>query len=154
MNRYPIRAIKYFIWLLLLFIVVFIIMNITNTSQVRGLEGFTQMMVSRKGPMLIFAILALSLLYPLVGFMKREIKGNIEKENIVQVMKDLGYNLRNYKGESMVFTARNPMRKLSMYFEDRIEIICNEQGITIDGIRKEVFKVEYRLTKFLLSKED
>lgn len=154
MQRYVVRSVKYLIWILIIFFVIFAMMNITGTSEVKGLSGLMAMAGTERGKILMAVIVALALAFPLVGFIKRTVNGTFDKSDIDQTMKSIGYKLSEYKGDSMVFHATNPMKKLSTYFEDRIEICVYDKHITIDGRRKDVFIIEYRLNKMLVSKRD
>ncbi|MFI3267021.1 MAG: hypothetical protein R3Y15_07720 [Rikenellaceae bacterium] len=152
MKRHIIRSAKYLAWMLVLFTAIFVVMNLTKTSAVQGVDGFVQMMSSKKGPMLVFVLIALAAVYPLAGFMKRTVYGTLPKEDIVDVMKELGFKMSEYKDEYMVFNASSPIKKFAMYFEDRIEIAFDGENMTIDGMRKEVVRIEYRFNKLLISR--
>lgn len=153
MKRYVIRAAKYLAWMLILFAVIFIIMDLTDTSAVEGVSGLKQVISGDRGHILMLMIVALAAVFPVVGFMTRNIKGSLTREDIVIMMNGIGFKLSSYEGNSLVFNATNPLKKFGMYFEDRIEIVLEEENIKVDGIRKEVVKIEYRINTLLLSKE-
>lgn len=156
-NRYAIRAVKYCAWLMIVFMVVFTIMNLTGTSEVRGIEGIKEMFSSgSQGYMLVAVIVALSAIYPSVGFSKREIAGTLVNgsSTVVDVMKRYGFSFEGEENGVMVFHATSIVKKFLMYFEDRIEVSYDGSKITINGMRKELVKIEYRLSTLLLPNND
>ncbi|MFI3265834.1 MAG: hypothetical protein R3Y15_01620 [Rikenellaceae bacterium] len=148
-KRYPIRAAKYLGWMLILFAIIFGIMSLTGTSAVQGVEGM-KMMLESKGPTLGLMIILLAGVFPLIGYTTRSINGKLSKEQIVDVMREGGFKLSSYHDNVMVFNAVSPLKKFGMYFEDRIEVSIADGSITLDGMRKEIFKLEYRLNKLII----
>ena len=155
MKRYIRRALKYMVWIVLLFTVIFIIMNLAGVSEVKGFDGLMAMLQTSRGHMLLLVIVGLSALYPLVGFSRREIPGRLgeNRKELIEAMDKAGFRCESIVDGVMCFRAKSPLKKVSMIFEDNIEISSQEGLVIIEGIRREVVKIEYRLNSLLMSKE-
>ena len=60
-----------------------------------------------------------------------------------------GFSLRSEVDGVMTFRADNWGKKLSLLWEDEIKVEQYEQWIRIEGIRRGVARVQYRLDSFL-----
>lgn len=151
MNRYFIRAVKYLVWLVILFFLVFTLMIATGTSRLGAEESLTALFGSQRGLLMLGMILILSLLYPKFGYTTCVVKANLadNRDNILKVFDMGGYKLESESPGRMVFRAESPVRKALMLWEDTIVVTADDNYIFIDGIRKETVRAEFRLKSFL-----
>ncbi len=146
MNTYILRAVKYFLSLLILLGVIFAFMFLSGASSP---EDFIEAFISQKGALLLTALIFLSATYPFFGYTKREIKHPLDEEKLLKVMDSCGYTLKHRIDDSLVFNAQNVIKKIKSLGEDKIVITPSDNGFTMSGLRKEVVRIEYRVITFL-----
>ena len=122
--KYLIRSVKYFIALCVLYLIIMALMLLTNTSVLTPSETFSALVHSTRGQVLIVAVVLLSALYPKFGFIRRQEIGSLRKN-------------------------RSLFKRLTLLFEDEIRVTQTGEWITIEGIRRGVARVYYRLQSYL-----
>ena len=141
--KYIIRAIKYFFYFA--FFATAIILAMVFIGLVEGdinaiFENGTNDLWKIAS---FFALVAA--VYPNLAFITRQIpvEGDREaaKEHIKTHMKERRYVLESETAEGMTFRFHGLAGKLSKMFEDRITIKWNEEGYTIEGLRKDVLRL-------------
>ena len=146
--RYLIRAVKYFFAFCVLYVgVVWLSILTQKGMDVSVWDSISATMATERGRMLALAVVALSAAYPFFGFIKRSVKWDMatEADRLVEIFAAAGFALKEQGEDKMIFKANNILDRLVMLFED--EIVVEQQGeqITLDGIRRGVAKVIYRL---------
>ena len=146
--RYLIRAVKYFFAFCVLYVGVVCLSILTQKGMDIGVwDSISATMATERGRMLALAVVALSAAYPFFGFIKRSVKWDMttDADRLVEIFAAAGFALKEQGEGKMVFKANNILDRLVMLFED--EIVVEQQGeqITLDGIRRGVAKVIYRL---------
>ena len=146
--RYLIRAVKYFFAFCVLYVgVVWLSILTQKGMDISVWDSISATMATERGRMLALAVVALSAAYPFFGFVKRSVKWDMasEVDRLVEIFAAAGFALKEQGEGKMVFKANNILDRLVMLFED--EIVVEQQGeqITLDGIRRGVAKVIYRL---------
>lgn len=146
--RYLIRVVKYFFAFCVLYVGVVWLSILTQKSMdISVWDSISATMATERGRMLALAVVALSAAYPFFGFVKRSVKWNMttDVDRLVEIFAAAGFALKEQGEGKMVFKANNILDRLVMLFED--EIVVEQQGeqITLDGIRRGVAKVIYRL---------
>lgn len=103
MKTHIVRAVKYLIWLALLFTLVFALMISTGTSRVGAGEALHELFGSSRGMLMIATIVVLALLYPRFGFTRRSVRADLkaDRERILQTLHTSGYSLgRRERGDN------------------------------------------------------
>ena len=157
MKKYIVRSLKYFFALCVLCIALMGLMLMTGTSALSLDDTLYVMLHTDRYLMLFAAIVALAAVYPRFGFVVRKVDGDVEenREQIVNAFKSAGFSLRGEEDGVMTFRADGPLRKLMLLGEDEIKVSQYGQWIQIDGIRRGVARVEYRLDSYIqMSKHD
>lgn len=153
MNKkvYIIRSIKYLIWLMLLFILLFLLMLATETSQVDAGQSIHELFNTRRGQLMLGVIVVLAALYPKFGFTQRTVPADLtaNRELILKTFHANNYTLIEEQGNVLIFRASSPLKRVLMMGEDRITVTGQGNSIVITGIRIEVVKAEFRLKSFL-----
>ena len=146
-NRYLIRAGKYFIFLLLLFVLLYGMMIAIGQSSWAAL-GYV--FTTNRVWWMAALFVVLPLTYPFFGFVTREVRAtrNLDRDTIVRVLGINGFALKSESGDTMVFVPDNFAGRLRMFFEDEIVVVRKENVITVSGIRREVVRAEFRLNSF------
>jgi hypothetical protein len=60
-----------------------------------------------------------------------------------------GFKLIEDKGDIKIYGADTFLRRLTLMFEDRIEVRCVEDGIELKGMRRTVARITYQLQTYL-----
>ena len=157
MKKYIVRSLKYFFALCVLCIALMGLMLMTGTSALSLDDTLYVMLHTDRYLMLFAAIVALAAVYPRFGFVVRKVEGDVEenREQIVNAFKSAGFSLRGEEDGVMTLRADGPLRKLMLLGEDEIKVSQYGQWIQIDGIRRGVARVEYRLDSYIqMSKHD
>lgn len=147
MNRYPIRAAKYAVQLIVLFIVLFLLMNAFSTVKI----GF-DMFLSQRGILIAAVVVVFALLYPFFGFAKKTLTFNAEQKasEVENVMKMCGFSrINSGQSDKMSFKADTQSKRLMMLYEDIITITTVDGVSVIDGHRKEVFRCYFRMGTYI-----
>jgi hypothetical protein len=147
-NRYSIRAAKYFVYLLILFALLFGLLLLTRYTSWQTFAALTQ---SGRIWLLAAAFVVLPTLYPLFGYVAREMSLDYDKrrELIERVLAMNGYRIVSETPDSLICRAAAGMKRAALMFEDRIVIRRDGRGVRIEGPRKEVVRIEYRINTFL-----
>ena len=141
--KYLVRAIKYFIWFTAILALTMFIMSVL------GLVEATPEAMFREGTKSIWQIallfLAVSLVYPMVGFRKEDavIPGDYSEiwDKVVDYMEAKGYRLESEEGETMKFRLRSKVSAFFKMFEDRVTFVKEPGGFTVEGLRKEIVRI-------------
>lgn len=140
--RYFIRAVKYFIYFTLLFIVIMAILVLTGAAEGDISTMFKGGYSALWKIALIFAVI--SAIYPSVGFIRKEamIPGSWEedKDAIKAFMAGRGYTLESEDTGTMSFRKKGTGRFTRMY-EDRIVFTTKIGGVELEGMRKDVIRL-------------
>ncbi len=149
--KYLIRSVKYFIALCVLYLVVMALMFVTNTSLLTPSETFYALVHSTRGVILIVAVVLLSALYPRFGFISRQQIGSltVNREQIINAFASEGFKLIRESDGEMVFRAETLFKRLMLLYEDEIRVTQCGEWITIEGIRRAVARINYRLESYL-----
>ena len=137
--KYFIRSLKYFVALCVICVAILALMLATGTSALTLDQTVYVMFHTSRYATLFAAIVVLAALYP----------------KFINAFKSAGFSLRGEEDGVMTFRADGPLRKLMLLGEDEIKVSQYGQWIQIDGIRRGVARVEYRLDSYIqMSKHD
>ena len=140
-TMYMLRSLKYFIAMLLLCAALMALMFLSGTSALTPEETLYVMFRSTRFLGLFIALVVLAALYPRFGFVCREIEGDVElnRTQIVNAFKSAGFSLR----------ADGFLHRLLLLYEDEIAVSQHGERIRLDGIRRGVARVAYRLDSYI-----
>lgn len=155
--QYFIRSLKYFVALCVLCTAIVGLMLVTGTSALTFDQTVYVMFHTSRYAMMLGAIVVLAALYPKFGFVVRKVEGDVaeNREQIVNAFKAAGFTLRAEREGVMTFRAESILHKLMLLGEDEIKVSQYGQWILLDGIRRGVARVEYRLDSYIqMTKHD
>lgn len=154
--KYLIRSVKYLLALAVLYLAVLLLMTLTRTSMISPAETLSMLVHSSRGQLLIGALVLLAAIYPRFGFITRSTKGSLSanREQIVRAFEAEGFTLVREKSGEMIFRGANLFKRLGLLFEDEIRVTEQDDRIVLDGIRRGVARVVYRLGSYLSYAED
>ena len=141
--KYTIRAIKYFFYfaffataIILALVFIGIVEADINAIFEHGYDDLWKIA-------LFFG--AVAAVYPNVAFINRQVtvdgERNTVKEDIKRFLEDRHYYLESEDAEGMTFRIHGIAGKLSKMYEDRITIRWNAEGLTMEGLRKDVLRL-------------
>ncbi|MBR5176384.1 MAG: hypothetical protein IKW89_10720 [Bacteroidales bacterium] len=141
--KYIVRAVKFFIWFCVVFCLMLAIMAVMDIVDPDPDLMFRDGVKSMWQIAILFV--AVSLIYPLSGFMKKEaiIPGeyNEIRDRIIECMSSRGYILETEDGENMTFRLRSKAARAFKMFEDRITLTREPGGFVVEGLRKIVVRI-------------
>ncbi len=149
--KYFIRAVKYYISIIVLLAVILGILVLIGAAEADISTMFRNGYDSLWHIALIFV--AIAAIYPKFGFVNREamFPGSWEetKGGIRSYMESRSYILEKEEDGVMTFRHRGILNRITRIFEDRITITSQLGGVTVEGLRKDVFRIaaglEYNL---------
>lgn len=149
--NYFLRSLKYFAALCILCFALMALMLVTGTSALSARETFYVMFHTTRYLTLLGAIVVLAAFYPRFGFVVRRVEGDTarHRQQIVNAFKSAGFSLVSEADGTMTFRADGFFHRLMLLFEDRIEVSQEGTHIRLDGIRRGMARVEYRLDSYI-----
>lgn len=150
MKRYLTRATKYFVYLVVLFALIYGVMLSTRTTLITP-DAFWLFLASPRGLLMFGAIVGLALLYPRSGFVSRAVRLDMDRdrEAVMKAFGLSGFALTEEKDGKMVFRAASPVKRALMLYEDEVVLDYGRVPAEIEGNRKAVIRVVYRMDTFL-----
>lgn len=149
--KYFIRAAKYFVALCVLSVALMALMILTGTSQLTAEETLYLMFHSDRFLLLCGAILVLALTYPRFGFVARSVEGDIVKHRmqIERACDVAGFRVVEERDGLLIVRGEGFFKRLRLLFEDRIVIRQEGDRIVVEGIRRGVAMIVYRLDSYI-----
>lgn len=149
--KYLLRSVKYFFALCVLCTALMAMMLATGTSALNFDQTIDALLHTDRYVPLFTAIVVLAALYPKFGFTVRRVEGDIEenRQQIVNAFASAGFTLRKEEDGALLFRADNLLHKAMLLGEDEIKVTQYGQWIEIDGIRRGVARVVYRLDSYI-----
>ena len=147
MKRYLIRSLKYFAALCVLCMAIMALNLTTGMASLSLEETLYVMFHTPRGLLLPAVIVLLAAFYPRFGFIVRRVEGDVEehREQIVNAFRSAGFELRREEDDALFFRAKGPLHRLLLLGEDEIKVSQYGQWIELEGIRRGVARVIYRL---------
>lgn len=141
--KYLVRAIKYFIYLMIILTIIIVALILTKMVDsdiskifVNGYDSLWQIALM----MAVFA-----LIYPRMGFCSRlaHFYGSTEelKPEIMRVMTILSYKIEKEEQGRISFIKDSAFSRLIKMYEDRITISSSAAGLEVEGLTKDVVRI-------------
>jgi hypothetical protein len=96
------------------------------------------------GIKIIIFFVAVSAIYPLLGFTKKEIYSNVnlreKRKEIIELFENANYTLTSETNNSMTFRLKNKVIRVIRMCEDAITIDFSDNPAKISGLRKDVLR--------------
>ncbi|MEG1649692.1 MAG: hypothetical protein RR141_02490 [Rikenellaceae bacterium] len=146
MKRYFIRATRYLLYVIVIFVVIFFLMNITGYSKITP-DMLGVFFSSAQAMIMGAVVLALVVVHPFIAYIKRAFGVDMvaNRKNVVALFDSYGYALESESQSEMIFRTKSKLRRFISPYEDAIIIDLTAFPTTIEGNRKTVVKVMYRL---------
>ena len=110
-KTYIVRSLKYLVWLLLLFTLVFTLMLATGTSRADAGRDLAELFGSQRGRLMLAVIVVVAAFYPKFGFARRTVAADFtgDRELILSTFRANGFSLVREQDGTMVFRASSPL---------------------------------------------
>ena len=150
--KYIIRSVKYLVALCVLCVVLMGLMLVTGTSQLTAEETLYLLFHSDRFVLLAVAVVVLAATYPKFGFVVRRVEGDVVKHRaqIENAFRTEGFRLVGEQNGVLHFRGDGVVKRLTLLFEDDVVVYQEGDTIVIDGIRRGVARIAYRLDGYLL----
>ena len=145
--KYIIRALKYFVYITVLMVLVLAVLvalgMVSSDVNVMFREGWKSIW------MILGMFFVVALIYPRFGYTRRPCRvfGSYDeiRGGIVSYMEEHGYKLEKEEGENLSFVCRSPLRRFFRIWEDRITLERDVPGFYVEGLTRDVTKIVYGL---------
>lgn len=146
--KYAIRAVKYFIYITLVFAVVIWVLACLSAKKVlTSPDDIISTLVNgwRSVWLILGVFAAFSSIYPMFGYIRRtlavggsvaELKGSIDA-----FMEERGYGFEKQDEGKLCYRINGSMARLSRSYEDRVTVSQTVRGIEMEGLRKDVVRL-------------
>lgn len=149
MKRYPIRAAKYAVYLIILFFILFALLRAFGSA-----SSMSVLWTTSRGLMFLGVVIVFALLYPFFGFTRKRLTFDAASrvEDVERVMAMCGFKrieADSYGADDMLFQADTTAKKVTMMWEDKVEITTVDGISYIEGNRKEVVRAAFRMGTYI-----
>lgn len=151
-KRYILRSLKYLLVLCVLYVALVWIMNLAEASSLSVWQVLEAHLATERGRYMIVGFVALAALYPLFGFMRSRIADCDIVEDRIRIdnaMRLFGFRPVEESAERLVYRAEGVVHRLSLMWEDSIEVRKVEGGVELRGIRRAVARVALQLKAYI-----
>ncbi|MBR6632320.1 MAG: hypothetical protein IKK89_10320 [Alistipes sp.] len=151
--RYLIRAIKYLLLLSALYVALVWAMYLLGAEP--QIDPWLQIEAHLRadiGKKMVVVFVILAALYPRFGFMRKRIEGYTperDKERLQNAMALFGYKLAESHDGVDVYRAEGVVKRLTLLWEDRIEVRIEDGALEMKGIRRMVARIAYQLETYI-----
>lgn len=153
--KHLVRSLKYLFALVAVYFLAIYLMYVSGYITLSPLESVEALAASPNIQMEGLLLLAIVALYPKLGFITRETKGNIatHKQQIINAFAVNGFRLKSESAEELVFVQNNILKKITFLFEDDIHVTQKGEMISMEGNRRGVAYVIYRLEGYIANSD-
>lgn len=146
MNQYFIRAAKYALRVTLIFVIVFTLMNLTGYSKVTP-DQLSLFFASKDVMIMMVVIAVLIAVHPKLGYVKRSFDLDLvaDRDKILNAFAQSGYTIESEDDNAMVLRATGSFNRFMLMNEDAITIDKKTLPFTIEGNRKNLVRIMFRL---------
>lgn len=142
--KYLLRAVKYFISMAILVVVILALLTYYQSGSLNILASLDDGVRSAIWIAVVLAIF--SAVYPSFGYAERplDVRGDTaEIETVIRgYMQERGYLPEKEDLNILTFRVRNPLTRVFRMFEDRITFRRTHAGFTIEGLNREIVRLK------------
>lgn len=154
--RYFVRALKYFLYLVVLLVaLVWLMILLDDNIQVGVWDYIVYKFSTPAGIIMLVALVVLAALYPLFGYMRKSVPScNLEEDKvrIHNAMMVYGFKYVGERDGVQIYRSMGILRRITLRFEDKIELRQEGDAVELYGLRSQVARVAFQLQGYLNSK--
>ncbi len=149
--RHLIRSVKYLVMLVLVYLAATYVACFAAGQHITLEQAFVLFKLSGHFYMKLGILIALCGLYPLFGYVKSPVKGDVKqhRQQITSAMNARGFRLKSERDGEMIFKANNIFKAATFLFEDRVVVSQRGEDIVIDGPRRCAVYAAYLLDTYI-----
>ena len=150
--KYVVRSLKYLVLLCVLYVALTYLMTFVEPTDATVWQQLLTHLNTRNGLYMVIAFVLLAALYPKFGYMRSMIQDCDIKEDRVRIdnaMRIFGFRVEQEGGDCVVYRAEGIVHRLSLMFEDRIEVRAVDGGVELKGLRRSVARVALQLRSYI-----
>lgn len=150
--KYLVRSLKYLVLLCVLYVALVWIMGLAQPTELSVWQQLLAHLNTRNGLYMVIAFVVLAAFYPKFGFMRSTIADcNIvdDRLRIDNAMRVFGFRVVDEKDGVLTYRAEGIIHRLSLMFEDRIEVRATTEGVELRGLRRAVARVALQLQSYI-----
>jgi hypothetical protein len=153
MKDYLRRALKFIVYLSVIFFLVLVIYPLIAQGTAPKIT-FRQIIQNQRFIIFFGFLLAYTLVYPLVAFVKvkRHLNGTFQDNRYVfeKAFETLRYIKTEDTPDKIVYRKKSQLTRFAQWYEDGITIHPNENPVTIEGMRKPVTRIDRLIDQYLI----
>ncbi|MEG1841128.1 MAG: hypothetical protein RR221_00265 [Alistipes sp.] len=141
------RIVKYFLSLCVLSSLLIALLYAVGMAAGTPADLFYILLYTTKGWIFLGAVALLSILYPRIGFTTVHIRGKMSdnQPQIAEALRIEGFELVNETEGVVTFRATKTLQRIRLRFDDAITVQQEGEWIAIEGARKVVTLVKFRM---------
>ena len=151
--RYFVRSLKYLVLLALLYVGLVWLNHLLGAAP--GVSPWLQIkaqLFSDQGRVMVGVFFVLAALYPRFGFVRRRVAGYDAERDDVRLhnaMQLFGFRHVGERDGRQIFRAEGYVKRLSLMWEDEIEVYTEGDAVVLCGLRRTVVRIAYQLEAYL-----
>ena len=157
MKSYARRLFKFFLFLIVLFFIMLFLLP-WLTKGVSFEQSWYIIAGNQKMRIILIALFAYSLIYPLINFGKRDrfVSGSFadNRSAIEEAMEESDYVKKGDDGSTLVYRRKSKFAGILMFGEDRVEIDTTKKPLVFRGPKKDLKRIDIALYAKLLGKKE
>ena len=149
MKNYFARAARQFLKLAILLAIMMTLISLSDTGRVSGAAIFESLSSMSKA---LLVLVVWGVIYPLYGFTKKRVRCHdmfLQKDKIVNAFLSCNYMLESIEQGRMTFRPKSLILRLFYAYDDRVTVTAEGVHIVVEGLRREVVRIEPRLRTFV-----
>lgn len=150
--KYVVRSLKYLVLLCVLYVALTYLMTFVEPTDATVWQQLLKHLNTRNGLYMVIAFVLLAALYPKFGYMRSLIQECDIREDRVRIdnaMRIFGFRVEQEGDDCVVYRAEGIVHRLSLMFEDRIEVRAVEGGVELKGLRRSVARVALQIRSYI-----
>jgi hypothetical protein len=150
--KYVVRSLKYLVLLCVLYVALTYLMSLVEPTDATIWQQLLKHLNTRNGLCMVIAFVVLAALYPKIGFMRTTVEDcDIvnDRVRIDNAMRIFGFRVVQEADDKIVYRAEGIVHRLSLMFEDHIELRATETGVELSGLRRSVARVALQLKSYI-----
>lgn len=150
--KYVVRSLKYLVLLCVLYIGLTYLMSLVEPSDATIWQQLLTHLNTRNGLYMVIVFILLAAFYPKFGFMRSRIEECDIVEDRVRIdnaMRLFGFRVVEEGDTKLTYRAEGIVHRLSLMFEDHIEVSKVDGGVELRGLRRSVARVALQLQSYI-----
>jgi len=117
-------------------------------------SSLQELMAERRFVTIVSLLLAYSLVYPLINFVKvkRHLNGRFEenRQYFEEAFQILDYVMVSESGSKIVYRKKSKLARAMYFWEDQITINTAENPVVLSGMRKAVYRINRSIEQSMI----